>query len=65
MKKSKVNFDSAMKQFDQMLPDSMKDDYKNSLTICKDATGGEKNSCEAAHKLVVCVYANNPQFSFV
>lgn len=65
MKKNKVNYDSAMKSFDTMLPDDMKDDYKNALTACKDATAGEKNACEAAHKFIVCFHKNNPQFSFV
>lgn len=65
MRKSKVNFDAAMKQFDLLLPDDMKDDYKNALNACKDSTGGEKNACEAAHKLVVCFANNNPKFTFV
>lgn len=65
MRKSKVNFDAAMKQFDLLLPDSMRDDYKEALTKCKDSTGGEKNACEAAYKLVVCFSENNPKFTFV
>ncbi|XP_055326705.1 uncharacterized protein LOC129580384 [Sitodiplosis mosellana] len=65
MKKNKVNYDSAMKSFDTMLPDDMKDDYKNSLTTCKDAAAGVKNACDAAHKVVTCVYKNNPKFMFV
>lgn len=60
MKKNKVNYDSAMKQFDTMLPDDIKDDYKNALTTCKDATGGEKNACEAAYKFILCFHKNNP-----
>lgn len=65
MKKNKILFDSAMKQFDTLLPDSMKDDYKNALTKCKDSAGGEKNPCEVAYKLAVCNHANNPSFTFV
>lgn len=65
MKKSKVNFDSAMKQFDVLLPDDYKDVYKTALTKCKDSTNGEKNSCEAAYKLVICFRDNNPKFTFV
>lgn len=64
MKKNKVNFDGAMKQFDTLLPDNMKDDYKNGLTACKDAGGSEKNACEVAYKLAQCVSKNNPSFSF-
>lgn len=65
MRKNKVNYDAAMKQFDTLLPDHMKDDYKNGLTACKDAAGGEKNACEVAYKLILCNFKNNPSFSFV
>lgn len=65
MKKSKINYDSTIKSFDTMLPDDMKDDYKNALTACKDAANGEKNACEAAYKIVTCFAANNPQFAYV
>lgn len=65
MRKNKINYDAAMKQFDTLLPDHMKDDYKNSLTTCKDAAGGEKNACEVAHKLILCSFKTNKSFSFV
>lgn len=54
-----------MKQMDTLLPDSIKDDYKNALTKCKDAANGEKNPCEVAYKVAVCNHANNPSFVFV
>ena len=65
MRKNKINFDGAMKQFDTLLPDHMKEDYKNGLTACKDSAGGEKNPCEVAYKLIECNFKNNPSFSFV
>lgn len=65
MRKSKVNFDASMKQFDIMLPDTIKEDWKNALVACKEATEGEKNACEAAHKMVLCFSNNNPSFRFV
>lgn len=65
MKKSKVNYDAAMKQFDLLLPDDMKEPYSAALTRCKDVTNGEKNSCEAAYKLLMCFKDNNPKFTFV
>lgn len=65
MRKSKVNYDAAMKQFDLLLPDDMKDDYKTALTKCKDSANGEKNACEAAFKVVVCFSTENPKFTFV
>lgn len=64
MKKNKINYDAAMKQFDALLPDELVDPFKNALTVCKDATAGEKNACEAASKFLVCFYNNNPNFTF-
>lgn len=54
-----------MKQFDTLLPDHMKDDYKHALEACKDAAGGEKNACEVALKLIQCNFKNNKSYSFV
>lgn len=65
MKKNKVNYDAAMKQFDTLLPDNMKEPYKQALTTCKDSANGEKNACEVAYKLINCFRANNPMFTFV
>lgn len=65
MRKSKINYDGAMKQFDLLLPDSMRDDYKNALNACKDSTEGEKNACEAAYKMIICFANNNSKFTFV
>lgn len=65
MRKSKINIDATMKQFDILLPDEMKEEYKIALTACKDSTNGEKNACEAAYKLVTCFADNNPKFTFV
>lgn len=65
MKKSKINYEAAMKQFDMLLPDEMKGPYLSALTTCKDAANGEKNACEAAFKLLICFKDNNPKFTFV
>lgn len=64
MKKNKINYDGAMKQFDALLPDEMVEPYKAALTTCKDSTNGEKNACEAAYKFLICFYNNNPKFTF-
>jgi PBP/GOBP family len=37
MKKGKLNYDSAMKQIDVMLPDDMKEPTKKSLETCKSS----------------------------
>lgn len=63
MRKNKINFDAAMKQFDALLPDNMKEPYKNALIKCKDVANGEKNACEAAYKLLICFVNNNPEFT--
>lgn len=65
MKKSKINYEAAMKQFDLLLPDDMKEPYKSALTKCKDVSNGEKNPCEAAYKLLICFKDSNPKFTFV
>lgn len=65
MRKSKINYEAAMKQMDNLLPDNMKDDYKSALTTCKDSTSGEKNACEAAYKFLNCFASNSAQFTFV
>lgn len=65
MRKSKINYDAAMKQFELLLPDNLKDSYKSALTTCKDAPGGEKNACESAYKFAVCFADANPNYRFV
>lgn len=64
MKKNKINYDGAMKQFDALLPDELVDAFKSALSVCKDAATGEKNACEAAYKFLNCFYKNNPKFTF-
>lgn len=65
MRKSKINYEASIKQFDVLLPDSMREAYKNAMSICKDSTDGEKNACEAAFKMITCFANNNPKFTFV
>lgn len=64
MKKNKVNLESALKQFDALLPEDYREPYKKALTICKDSGAGTKDACEVAHKVLVCFYNNNPKFTF-
>lgn len=65
MKKAKVNYEAAMKQFDLLLPDDYKEPYKSALTKCKDEGNGEKQMCEAAYKILICFRDNNPKFTLV
>lgn len=64
MKKNKITYESAMKQFDTLLPEDYKQPYKDALTKCKDSTGGEKNACDASYKFLKCFYENNSKFTF-
>lgn len=38
MKKNKINYEAAMKQFDLLLPEELLEPYKRSLAICKDSS---------------------------
>lgn len=64
MKKSKITYESAMRQFDVLLPEDYKEPYKHALDACKDSTGGVKNPCDAAYNFIKCFYNNNPKFNF-
>lgn len=64
MKKNKINYDAAMKQFDMLLPDEMRDPYKIALTTCKDSANGIKDSCDAAYALIQCMFKENKDMMF-
>lgn len=38
MKKSKVNYDAAMKQIDLLLPEEFIEPSKHAMTMCKDSS---------------------------
>lgn len=64
MKKSKVNYEGALKQFDVLLPADYKEPFKSALEKCKDSTAGIKNACDAAYAFLKCFYDNNSKFTF-
>lgn len=64
MKKNKVNYDAAMKQFDMLLPEDYKEPYKSSLTVCKDSAAGIKDACDIALAIIKCFAAHNTKFTF-
>lgn len=64
MKKSKVLKDAALKQFDLLLPEELKEPYRNALEICKDAAKGITGQCEVAYAFTQCFAKNNDRFLF-
>lgn len=37
MKKNKLNYDATIKQIDMVMPEDMREPYKNALNSCKDS----------------------------
>ncbi|KAH8295917.1 hypothetical protein KR018_000695, partial [Drosophila ironensis] len=66
IKKGKFQLDQTLKQLDIMLPDHYKDEYKQGIHKCKDATVGLKNApnCDPAHALLSCLKENISIFLF-
>lgn len=64
MKKSKIQYDSALKQIESMMPDEIKEPNKKALVACKDSTSGIKDPCEAGYALLKCIFKSNPDFMF-
>lgn len=64
MKKSKIMKESAMKQFDLLLPDDFKEPYRNALGKCEDSVKGISGNCEVAYAFTQCFYKNNEKFLF-
>lgn len=64
MKKSKIMKDAALKQFDLLLPDDMKEPYRNAMDVCQDIGKGVSGNCEVAYALTQCFFKNNDRFLF-
>lgn len=64
MKKNKVTYEAAIKQMDLLMPDEIREQYKGSLTTCKDSTDGIKDNCEAAQTLLKCLMKINADMKF-
>ncbi|XP_055380550.1 general odorant-binding protein 72 [Condylostylus longicornis] len=62
MKRGKYQLDIALKQVDMMVPDHMKDDYKNGFSACKDAGKGFKDYCDISYEVYKCILAEIPSF---
>lgn len=64
MKKAKLQYAAVMKTIDVLLPDELKESYRNSMTLCKDVINGVKDPCEGAYTLLQCIQKHNPIFVF-
>lgn len=64
MKRSKINIEAALKQFNMLLPDSIKEPFINGFNICKDKPKGLKDQCEAGFTLTKCMQENIKGFVF-
>lgn len=62
MKRNKVLFDAARKQMEVLLPEEMKGDWLNALTICEKKAEIVKNACDTAYNIMICFQQNNPNF---
>ncbi|XP_059621568.1 general odorant-binding protein 72-like [Phlebotomus argentipes] len=64
MKRGKVNVPASLKQIDVLVPEDLKDDYRNALDACKDSAKGIKDNCEAAYAFLKCTHVKNPSYDF-
>lgn len=64
MKKNKINYDATIKQIDLLMPDDIKDPYKNALGMCKDSGVGIKDNCDAAYAILKCLMKEYPEMLF-
>lgn len=62
MKRNKVLFDAAKKQMEVLLPEEMKADWLNALSICEKKAEIVKNACDTAYNIMICFQQNNPNF---
>lgn len=64
MKKNKVNYEQAQKQF-ELLPEEYKEPWKKAMNICKEKVVVVKNPCDFALNVIKCFHDNNEKYGFV
>ncbi|XP_063707552.1 general odorant-binding protein 72-like [Culicoides brevitarsis] len=64
VKKGKANIDGALKQIDLLMPDELKEPFKQGIIACEHSADGIKDMCEKAFAGAKCFKANNPKFFF-
>lgn len=63
-KKGKANIDSAIKQIDLLMPEDLKEPFKQGVLACEHSADNIKDMCEKAYVGAKCFKANNPKFFF-
>ncbi|XP_077283127.1 uncharacterized protein LOC143909099 [Arctopsyche grandis] len=65
VKNGKLNYESALKQIEMLMPDSMKEPAKKVLTECKDVSEKYKDLCESSFHTAQCMYKSNPEIFII
>uniref|UniRef100_A0A0K8TUB9 Odorant Binding Protein n=1 Tax=Epiphyas postvittana TaxID=65032 RepID=A0A0K8TUB9_EPIPO len=60
VKNGKLNFETALKQADMLLPEEIKEPAKAALTACRKVPEQYKDICEASFHVTKCIYNQNP-----
>ncbi|XP_045512430.1 general odorant-binding protein 72-like isoform X1 [Pieris brassicae] len=64
IKNGKLNYESAMKQADLLLPEEIKEPTKAAITACRKVADSYKDICEASFHVTKCIYNENPDVFF-
>lgn len=66
LKRTKINYDAAIKQFNVLLPEEMKQPFVDALNSCKDAAKGlnTKDLCEVGFVFTKCMQEKVDNFVF-
>ncbi|XP_059062345.1 general odorant-binding protein 72-like [Achroia grisella] len=60
VKNGKLDYPSALKQVDLLLPDEIKQPAKDAIIACKKVSDPYKDICDAVFHVTKCIYNHNP-----
>lgn len=64
LKRTKINFEAALKQFNVLLPDKIRQPFIDGLNKCRDAGKGIKDTCEFGYTFTKCIQESMDVFVF-
>uniref|UniRef100_A0A336MZH4 CSON003532 protein n=1 Tax=Culicoides sonorensis TaxID=179676 RepID=A0A336MZH4_CULSO len=64
IKKGKADIKGALKQVDLLMPDDLKEPFKQGIIACEHSADNVKDMCEKAYVGAKCFKENNPKFFF-